>query len=212
MKQEYTREYVFENETLAKVCQDSSLCHGGTVWDAALVMCAFLESQRALIANTDCIELGAGTAIVSIAASLLGARKTVATDLPEFVPFMKQNVGLNLASNTVCEPLDWNNPQPQECEFDWVLCADCVYDSDTVDALTRTIIQLNPKKGVILSNEAREAESNAAAEKKFIASMLKNGFVGKGVHKDVIRPDWRCDDIHIVLFEKTLNSENVKGG
>lgn len=215
---EYLREYEFINVGIssAKVCQcpEGTYGHGSTVWDAALVLCAFLETNvgNQLIRETKCIELGAGTGIVSIAACLLGASNSVATDLAACVPFIRQNIGLNPKAETCqAKALDWNriadSDEIAEIRFDWVLCADCVYDPDHVESLTRTIVALKPNRGIIVSNERREAESNALAEKTFIKAMYEAGFVGKAVQKDLIRPEWRCEDIDVVVFSKPVPSD-----
>ena len=216
---EYLREYSFLNERLphAKVCQspDSAYGHGATVWDAALVLCAFLESTKGLelIVGKKCIELGAGTGVVSIAASLLGACEAVATDVEACVPFIKQNIGLNAeAENCRAVRLDWtqlDDAEENKGTFDWILCADCVYEPHQVESLTRTILTLAPREGIIVSNERRESESNALAEKSFIKAMYEAGFEGKAVHKEVIRPEWRCEDIYVVVFTRGVRRLGV---
>jgi predicted RNA methylase len=205
---EYLREYEFDDPELgvAKVCQSPGPEYGlgSTVWDAALVLCAFLESAqgRELVKGTRVVELGAGTGIVSIVADKLGASSTLATDLPEYVPFIRQNIGMNVGSECRAGPLDWKAHDALPSEVDWVLCADCVYLSDTVDDLVATIVAINPKRGVIVSNEAREHDNNAEAERNFIKGLYAKGFSGKAVHRDVLKPEWRCDDIHVVVFER----------
>lgn len=193
------------------VCQnpDPSLGYGGTVWDAALVLCAFLESNEGfkLIHNSACVELGSGTGIVAIAAEALGASSSIATDKDICIPFIRQNIGLNPNCSTRAVPLNWENAateaSPLTSNCDWVLCADCVYDSADVGHLVNTIIALNPKRGVIVSNERRTGPVNLEAEKEFIRAMYKTvGLKGKAVHPEVIRSDWRCDDIHVVVFER----------
>ena len=216
---EYLREFEFEDPSLPviRVCQNPLLGHAGTVWDAALVLCAFIESAqgRELIKDTKCVELGAGTAIVSIAAKTCGADKVVATDIGACVSFMKQNIGLNgHLESTTCsaQELDWFKSETIYSErYDWILCADCVYAPETIDGLIKTIITLNPTKGIIVSNERREHESNSLAEKVFIQTLYDNGYSGKAVHRDVIRADWRCEDIDVVVFEKQASIESTKG-
>lgn len=209
---EYVREYEFDNESIqpVKVCQHpgTEFGHGATVWDAGLVLCAFLESSvgSGMIRDASVIELGAGTGIAAIAASVMGAARSVATDLDACVPFIRQNIGLNPQAGTcTAEALDWNNSSPNSDEFDWILCADCVYAPDTIVGLTKTIAALSPRRGVIVSNERREDESDAIAEKLFIHAMYELGYTGKAVHKEVIKADWRCDDIDVVVFEKTTS-------
>jgi hypothetical protein len=166
-----------------------------------------------MIQNKHIIELGSGTGIVSIVADRLGAASCIATDLPACIPFIRQNIGLNINSACKALALDWSSkddvrsvPSP----VDWILCADCVYNLDTVDDLVGTILTINPVRGVIVSNEKRESPGNAQAEKIFIRGMYENGFTGKAVHREVIKPEWRCDDIHVVIFEKPCDA--IKGG
>jgi hypothetical protein len=211
---EYLREYEFLDSSIlpAKVCQQATLGHSGTVWDAALVLCAFLESSpgKDLLKDSVCIELGAGTAIVAIAASRLGTNRVVASDQEVCVPFMKQNIGMNMGiENCSAIELDWFKPEtvPERDAFDWILCADCVYAPETIDGLIKTILTINPRRGIIVSNERREYDSNASAEKQFIKALLEAGYAGKAVHKDVLRPEWRCEDIDVVVFEK----QRIKG-
>ena len=215
---EYLREYEFDDPNMgtAKVCQSPGPEYGlgSTVWDAALVLCAFLESAqgRELVKGSRVVELGAGTGIVSIVADKVGASWTLATDLPEYVPFIWQNIGLNIDSGCKAACLDWKSWESESIprDVDWVLCADCVYLTDTVDDLVETILAINPGRGIIVSNEAREHENNADAERSFIKGLYGRGFSGKAVHRDVLKPEWRCDDIHVVVFERQSDGGRVR--
>ena len=218
---EYLREYEFEDQSVpsVKVCQspDFQFGFGSTVWDAALVLCAFLESPtgKDMIAGKACIELGAGTGIVSIAASVLGAGKSVATDIETCVPFIRQNIGLNVHSvNCSALGLDWTSDKSsvRDVSFDWILCADCVYEPSSVTALIDTIETIAPAKGIVVSNERRDTPENARAEKLFIEAMYKAGYTGKAVHRDVLREEWRCDDIDVVVFEKSSPELDIVKG
>ena len=217
---EYLREYEFDDPErgTAKVCQSPGpeFGHGSTVWDAALVLCAFLESSQGqeMVKGSRVVELGAGTGIVSIVADKLGASWTLATDLPEYIPFIRQNIGLNIDCGCKAAPLDWKSATRLEesenvipGDVDWVLCADCVYLTDTVDDLVATILAINPRRGIIVSNETREHENNSDAERNFIKAMYANGLTGRAVHRDVLKPQWRCDDIHVVVFERPHQSD-----
>ncbi|KAG0206365.1 Methyltransferase-like protein 21E [Mortierella sp. NVP41] len=55
---------------------------GNVVWDGAYLMAKFLESHVGDLQGKSCLELGAGTGLVSIVAWLLGATHVLATDLP----------------------------------------------------------------------------------------------------------------------------------
>ncbi|XP_064329132.1 protein-lysine methyltransferase METTL21E isoform X2 [Phalacrocorax carbo] len=68
-------------------------CYGAVVWPSALILCYFLEtnSKQYNLVDKNVIEIGAGTGLVSIVASLLGALVT-ATDLPELLGNLQHNV------------------------------------------------------------------------------------------------------------------------
>ena len=56
------------------------------------------------------VELGSGTGIVGITASVLGAREVVLTDLPYALTNARENIQLNAANikgAISCVPLDW---------------------------------------------------------------------------------------------------------
>uniref|UniRef100_A0A096M936 Si:ch73-244f7.3 n=1 Tax=Poecilia formosa TaxID=48698 RepID=A0A096M936_POEFO len=85
---------------------------GAMMWPAALALCSFLDNNRDTVdlRGKEVLELGAGTGLVAIVASLLGAAVT-ATDLPEILG----NLQANLMRNTrgLCRhtpqvaPLSW---------------------------------------------------------------------------------------------------------
>ena len=120
---------------------------GGVVWDAALVLCAFLEKQNKMIEQR-VIELGAGTGVCGLAASLLNAKNVLITDMKDFVPLMEKNIIENKAviGNRKVEALevDWRQfCQEEDPEnafeidgnlrskllqgFDVILVSDCIY-------------------------------------------------------------------------------------
>nr|XP_019586651.1 PREDICTED: putative methyltransferase-like protein 21E pseudogene isoform X3 [Rhinolophus sinicus] len=71
-------------------------CYGAVVWPSALVLCYFLETnvKQYNMVDRNVIEIGAGTGLVSIVASLLGAHVT-ATDLPELLGNLQYNISRN---------------------------------------------------------------------------------------------------------------------
>ena len=52
-------------------------------WPSALVLCCYLMTNRHIVENQTVLELGSGTGLVSIVASLLGARHTITTERAE---------------------------------------------------------------------------------------------------------------------------------
>lgn len=107
------------------------------------------------------LELGAGTALVGLTASLLWKRNAVLTDLPNIVAGTAATVGANataLSSSNVkihCGSLDWFHPSqlsfhapsagsipdlsPTQHKFPIILAADVVYDEEHPDLLLQTV-------------------------------------------------------------------------
>ncbi len=203
------RQWDFSNELISpvKVQQFPNAQYGlgSTVWDAALVLCSFLESERgrAVVGSScRCLELGSGTGIVSIvAATLDSTRMCTASDLGDCVALISRNIELNGTVNCTAVEVDWTVDPPEDLVgTDWVLCADCVYDLSCVSPLLRTIAALSPSKGLIVSNELRLADGNALAEATFRGMIQDLGYVGNVVPKETFPPEWRCDDILVTVY------------
>lgn len=91
------------------------------------------------------LELGAGCGLVGIAASLLGAKTVVLTDLPYTMDLMRSNVASNDKLGSIdCRVCDWfHHPVFDDSwEFDVLFLADCVWVEDLVAPLLRTISHL----------------------------------------------------------------------
>lgn len=89
------------------------------IWPAAQVLARWLEANPELASERRVLEIGAGAALPSVVASLLGARATVASDYPD--RRMIQNIATNLVANlpqpmctrTVALGFNWrHSPQP----------------------------------------------------------------------------------------------------
>jgi len=109
---------------------------GGKIWDAGLVLTQYLAANPEVIGGgreggreggveksgrgreggrrrrRKCrvIELGAGTGIAGIAASLLGAAHVVVTDLPYVVPLIQTNIDLNVSPPPSSLPSSSSSP------------------------------------------------------------------------------------------------------
>ncbi|XP_006851599.1 PREDICTED: putative methyltransferase-like protein 21E pseudogene-like [Chrysochloris asiatica] len=135
-------------------------CYGAVVWPSALVLCYFLETniKQYNIVDKNVIEIGAGTGLVSIVASLLGARVT-ATDLPELLGNLQYNVSRNTKMRCKHLPqvkelswgvaLDKNFPRSSN-NFDYILAADVVYAHPFLEELLITFDHLCKETTIIL--------------------------------------------------------------
>ncbi|XP_076857675.1 S-adenosylmethionine-dependent methyltransferase domain-containing protein [Brachyhypopomus gauderio] len=123
--------------------------YGALTWPGAVDLCNYLEQNGEGLGLQDkaVLELGAGTGLVSIVASLMGAWVT-ATD----VPGVLNNLGFNLSRNTrgrsrytpqVAE-LVWGQELDSKFpsavyNYDYILCADIVYHHHWLDELLLTM-------------------------------------------------------------------------
>ncbi|KAK7913283.1 hypothetical protein WMY93_013494 [Mugilogobius chulae] len=73
--------------------RESTDFYGAVLWPSAMVLCHFLEKNQDAynLVDKNVIELGAGTGLVTIVASLLGAKMT-STDLPDLLGNLQYNV------------------------------------------------------------------------------------------------------------------------
>ncbi|XP_074243563.1 putative methyltransferase-like protein 21E isoform X2 [Saimiri boliviensis] len=97
-------------------------CYGAVVWPSALVLCYFLETntKQYNMVDKNVIEIGAGTGLVSIVASLLGAHVT-ATDLPELLGNLQYNISRNTKMKSKHLPQRWSfTVLPRLASNSWV--------------------------------------------------------------------------------------------
>ncbi len=100
------------------ISQDLSLSHAGTVWDGAIVMSYFFNKNQ-VVANQffqgkKVLELGSGTGMVGIAASMFQAKKVFLTDLPEYLKILEINRAKNMNTTVSVDclevrKLEWGN-------------------------------------------------------------------------------------------------------
>ncbi|XP_017282359.1 protein N-lysine methyltransferase METTL21A [Kryptolebias marmoratus] len=166
------------------------------VWDAAVVMCLYLELGKVELKGKRVIELGAGTGLVGIVAAVLGAHVTI-TDRQAALDFLSANVEANLSPElrqpVVISELTWGEGLERYPAggFDLVLGADIVYLEDTFQALIRTLEHLcSDATVVLLACKIRyERDTN-------FLSLLRRRFDVEEVHYDEER------DIHLYKARK----------
>ncbi|XP_038145615.1 protein-lysine methyltransferase METTL21C-like [Cyprinodon tularosa] len=141
--------------------RESMDSYGALIWPGGIALSQFLENNQQQINLMDkaVLELGAGTGLVSIVASLLGAWVT-ATDLPDIL----SNLSFNLRQNTKgrsryipqVAALSWgqglerNFPFPSY-HYDYVLAADVVYHHNFLEELLTTMLHFcRPGSGTTL--------------------------------------------------------------
>ncbi|XP_035485195.1 methyltransferase like 21e isoform X2 [Scophthalmus maximus] len=132
--------------------KESTDLYGAVLWPSAMVLCHFLETNRDEYNLTDknVIELGAGTGLVTIVSSLLGAKVT-STDLPDVLGNLRYNVMRNTKNRCKYIPLvtelfwgpeaEQRFPRATHC-FDYILAADVVYAHPYLEELMDTFDHL----------------------------------------------------------------------
>ncbi|XP_077769723.1 EEF1A lysine methyltransferase 3 isoform X1 [Canis aureus] len=129
------------------------------VWDAALSLCNYFESQNVDFRGKKVIELGAGTGIVGILAALQGGDVTI-TDLPLALEQIQGNVQANVPAGGRAQvrALSWGIDQHVfPGDYDLVLGADIVYLEPTFPLLLGTLQHLcGPHGTIYLASKMRE--------------------------------------------------------
>ncbi|KAK6291611.1 hypothetical protein J4Q44_G00373950 [Coregonus suidteri] len=139
--------------------------YGGVIWPAALALCNYLETNTDVIdlKGKQVLELGSGTGLVSIIASLLGAQVT-ATDLPDVLSNLRYNLLRNTRGRSKYTPevtaLAWGpgveRTYPRSIyHYDYVLAADVVYHHDLEELLFTMRYFCRPGTTLIWANKVR---------------------------------------------------------
>ncbi|XP_074523259.1 methyltransferase like 21e [Halichoeres trimaculatus] len=140
--------------------KESTDVYGAVLWPSAMVLCHFLETNRDQfnLLDKNVIELGSGTGLVTIVASLLGAKVT-STDLPDVLGNLQYNVLRNTKDRCKYTPvvteLIWGQDVEQHFPrathyFDYILAADVVYAHPYLDELMDTFDHLCQENTQIL--------------------------------------------------------------
>ncbi|XP_053184242.1 S-adenosylmethionine-dependent methyltransferase domain-containing protein [Scomber japonicus] len=129
--------------------RESMDTYGALIWPGAIALCQFLENnqQQVNLMDKAVLEIGAGTGLLSIVASLLGARVT-ATDLPDILSNLTFNLLQNtkgrahytpqVAALTWGQDLERDFPYPSY-QYDYVFAADVVYHHNCLEGLLETM-------------------------------------------------------------------------
>ncbi|XP_037336230.2 protein N-lysine methyltransferase METTL21A [Pungitius pungitius] len=187
-----------------RLAQDwKSLGVAAVVWDAAVVMCMYLEMGTFELKGKGVIELGAGTGLVGIVAALMGAKVTI-TDREPALDFLSANVKANLTPDSqgsaVVSELSWGQDLDRYPAggFDLVLGADIVYLEDTFVPLLQTLEHLCSDTTVVLL----ACKIRYKRDTDFL-SMLRRQFRVEEVYYETQR------DIHVYKASKVSPREDL---
>lgn len=131
------------------------------------------------------IELGCGCGSVGISiAQAVPDCNVLLTDLPEVTELVQANITrmkAAISSQVRFEPLDWEQPLPTNFQNrinDLIIVSECTYNSDTLEALVGTLLNLvvrSPKAVIAISTKTRHS-----SEAVFFDLMRNAGFVEAG--------------------------------
>lgn len=164
---------------------------GSEVWPAARSLVRLLERdewQARLRSAETVVELGSGTGAVGLAASVLGARHVLLTDLPSLLPTLQHNCSANHLADTVqCAALPWISSLSElpsslaPSGSDLVLGSDLlnpVYGDEHAERLAVTVAALlarSPPARQPVALLAQVKRGKGVAERQFFAACRRVG-------------------------------------
>jgi predicted nicotinamide N-methyase len=141
-----------------------------------LVLSAYLIQEKQEVCGKRVLELGAGTALVSVVAAMLGAKEVLASDRDQ--PSMIENIQKTIDGNNnaikravKAVPFDYANYDDQGIvteSFDIVLGSDILYSAEDFDDILYTVSCLlsgstNPNCRFVTAYHERSAHRSIAA-------------------------------------------------
>ncbi|XP_078263381.1 EEF1A lysine methyltransferase 3-like [Rhinoraja longicauda] len=190
-----------------KICRyiGENLGVSSFVWECALTLCQFFEQEKISFSGQSVIELGSGTGIVGILATLLGGQVTL-TDQPHVLKQIKYNLSINLAASggysATVRTLSWGVDHTLFLDdYDVILGSDIIYYPKDYPILLQTLRHLSKKRtAVYLSTEIRGCK----ATQTFHNELIPQYFNSEIVHKKEIS--------NINIYKLTLRSEEAWEG
>ena len=189
---------------------------GSRIWDAALVLSKFLETN---LATSDgwhtrtVIELGAGLGVPSLSAAILRAKRVVATDMKENIALLNENIRLNFddrnTSEIEAQELSWGdaaNSPLAEVHWDIILCSDLLYSLESISMLIGAIRALSKKGTVVYS--CMEHRFDGCSE--FYSGMRAASFDVQKIPQCELHPVYRGEAFHVYRHVQMETSE-VRG-
>ncbi|XP_036098091.1 protein-lysine methyltransferase METTL21D isoform X2 [Molossus molossus] len=160
--------------TVLRLQQYGSGGVGCVVWDAAIVLCKYLETPgfsgdgAHTLIRQSVLELGSGTGAVGLMAATLGGEEI--EDFPS-AP-------------------------------DYILMADCIYYEESLEPLLKTLKDLSGSETcIICCYEQRTMGKNPEIEKKYF-ELLQLDFDFEKIPLEKHDEEYRSEDIHILYIRK----------
>ncbi|KAL4613128.1 CN138 protein-like [Arapaima gigas] len=204
----FVRELERKDGTTLRIQQYSEGDVGCVVWDAAIVLAKYLESEaffepaagKNVWLNRRVLELGAGTGVPGLMAASLGASVTL-TDLQELQDLlhmnMEENRKLITQGSVTARELTWGGDVTEFLpEPDFILMADCIYYEQSVAPLLKTLRDLaGAHTCIICCYEQRPTGRNPEVENAFIELLLQ---------------DFQCQEVPLEQQDPEFNSPDIR--
>ncbi len=189
------------------VLQSSVGSEASVVWDSAIVLAHAIHFNRNDIFDVkkrlNVLELGAGTGVVGIAAAaVLGNGNFVLTDLD--VDLVNKNIALNkdaFESDVAIEArkLRWGENLEESAVYDVILVSDCVYYSESLRPLLRTLEAASHSETLILfAYEEREDKIKVREEFFDLLETESDLEVVKAFGRSECHPEFQSADIKVL--------------
>ena len=144
-----------------KIIEESKYGIAGEIWSSAYLLSSLLiaEKSRKLMKNKIVLEVGSGTGICGLFASLSGAKKVYLTDREDNLGVLIKNYELNknIILENNCEvsilPLDWNySPHFKKItdKIDIIIASDIIYHGMNYDKIVNLLKYFSNKNNEIL--------------------------------------------------------------
>uniref|UniRef100_A0A673JBK0 Protein-lysine methyltransferase METTL21D-like n=2 Tax=Sinocyclocheilus rhinocerous TaxID=307959 RepID=A0A673JBK0_9TELE len=175
----FVREIEKNDGSVLRMYQCSKGDVGCVVWDAAIVLSKYLETEQfccvqsgvSTWSSKNIIELGAGTGLVGLVAATLGGG-----NVEEFLP-------------------------PPH----YILMADCIYYEQSVEPLVETLKLLaGPETCIICCYEQRTVGVNPEIEKRFFELLLQE-FQSEEIPSEKQDPEFNSPDIRILHLRRRVD-------
>eukprot|EP01080_Neovahlkampfia_damariscottae_P003035 gene3035-5045_t len=181
--------------------------HGGSVWDAAIVLAKYFENEdifpKGYFSNKKILELGSGNGYLGLVLCLLEAKNVLMTDRKNLLPLIEENIKINNFENEIgkrvfMKELDWGVTKLDE-KFDIIVASDCIYDKKEMwMEFAQALIDLASEDTLIIISYENRSDIDAG----FFPFIKKKNFCVKKIEQEDLDEFWRCEDINVFHLTK----------
>ena len=132
------------------------------VWPSSVLLAEHLDSNRELIRERLCLEVGCGLGATSILASRLGARVMAVDMEPHALVFARQNAKANNTPDVFWAGMDWKRNALKKHIFEFIWAADVLYETGLALPLADFLRDcLAPRGRIWIADQERNVSGTA---------------------------------------------------